>query len=515
MQRTVGERTAHLSGDPLAGATRTMRTRTYPPLGAPAWSGSRIPAIVHIGVICVRARVVGTADRRSVVPESASLWISNPGFGAAAKQQIRNRNGRAVGRRGCPRLLSGSETRQGLIGFTHQVELRGRLSHTVVVEAAPESHLRLLAEQALAQAEPGDEFLVASAGLHAVANAYVMLGLLTESKADAVLEPASEALTARGLPGSWLSIRSGAHDYWQLRSRGRDGLSWIPRAVAISSAHLAAGSADVRFEWLRLSHAGLRFQVQATAAGEGLPQRHAGLALADLSLADDAGHPYQMYWDGGSGNNTLWVGDVVALPEPPDDVAWFELRAIGSAAALRVLVPAPLPIQVGTADPPWPTAAESYLALLSAQDPPQAIGRSRGGHVVAAVAEALFLVGAIPAHSPLLPRALGREKRSSHPVLPKTWPSPVRRATQPDMRIAICAALPFSDAAVAIEGLSAWGEDIQLHVYGWPWVHSERWPMAIPSFTVRAIDDLGDEHEGATGQLARIRRRNMPRMIRY
>jgi hypothetical protein len=189
----------------------------------------------------------------------------------------------------------------------------------------------------------------------------------------------------------------------------------MPRAVAVSPVRLAAGSSDVRFEWLRLGRAGVRFQVRATAAGERLPPRHAGQALAGLSLADDAGHRYQMYWDGGSGTGTLWAGDVVALPEPPDDVAFFELSAAGSGAALRIVVPAPLPVRVGTADPLWPTAAESYLALLCAQDPPTAIGRSRGRHVVAAVAEALLFAGAIPAHSPLLPRALGRDKRSSHP----------------------------------------------------------------------------------------------------
>jgi len=353
-----------------------------------------------------------------------------------------------------------------------------------------------MAERIVARAEPG---VVEPVRLRAVADAFVMLGLLSQPEAEAVLQEANAALAARGLPGSVLSVRSGAQDYWQLRSRGPDGLSWLPRAVAISPLRLAAGSADVRFEWLRLSHAGLRFQVQATAAGEELPPLHAGLALADLSLADDAGHEYRMYWDGGSGNSTLWVGDVVALPEPPDDVAWFEFRAAGSAAGSRIMVPAPLRVQVGTAQPPWPTAAESYLALLCARDPPIAIGRSLGRDVVAAVAEALLYVGAIPAHSLLLPQALGRGKRSSHPVLPKTWPSPVRRATPPDMRIAICAALPFADAAVVIEGLSGWGEDIQLHVYGWPWMPGERWPMAIPSFTVRAIDDLGGEHEGRPG----------------
>jgi hypothetical protein len=367
-----------------------------------------------------------------------------------------------------------------------------------VVDAAAEGYLRFLAGQILARAGPGEEFLVAWAELQAVANAYMMLGLLTGPGADAVLKPAGEALTGRGMPRSWLDVWSGGDDYWQLRSSGREGPSWLPRAVAVSPARLAVGSADVRFEWLRLSRAGVRFQVQATAAGPGLPPR-AGLALSGVSLADDAGQRYEMYWDGGSGTSRLWVGDVVAPCESPGDVAWLELRAGGSAAGLRLGVPAPLPVQAGTADPPWPTAAECYLDLLEAQDPPQAIGRSRGRHVTAAVAAALLYAGAIPADSPLLTRVLGRDKRSAHPVLPTTWPTPVRRDTPPQMRIAICAALPFSGAAVVIEGLSTWGQNVQLHLCGWPWVQGKRWPASIPSFTVRAIDNLGGEHDGRLG----------------
>jgi hypothetical protein len=366
------------------------------------------------------------------------------------------------------------------------------------VDVAPDSQLRLLAERALAPAEP-DEVLVASLSLCAVANAFVMLGLLAETAAEAVLGPASQELAARGHRGPEFSIRSGAHNYWQLRSHGKGGLVWIPRAVATSRARLALAAAEMRFEWLRVSDAGVRFQVQAAAAGGELPPRHAGLALADLSLADDAGRQYQMYWDSGSGNYALWVGDVISIPAPPGDVSWFELRARGTAASARVVVP-PVPhIPVSTAAPPWPTAAESYLALLFAPDPPLTIGASRGRHVAAAVAEALFLAGAIPAESILLRRVLSREKRSSHPALPRTWPNPVRRTTEPDTQIPLCTALPFSDAAVVIEGLSAWGEDVQLHVYGWPWVHGEHWPIAIPSFTVRAFDDLGVEHEGRLG----------------
>ena len=392
--------------------------------------------------------------------------------------------------------FAGCEDAPGSI--RHRVEAGCGPAHTVVVEAAPESHLRFLAGQVLVPAGPGDEVLVASAALVAVANAYVMLGLLTEPEADAVLDAAGTAPAARGLPGSWPGIRSGADGYWRLRSRGRDGLAWMPRAVAVSPVRLAAGSSDLRFEWLRLSRAGVRFQVLASAAGESAPARRAGQALAGLSLADDAGHRYQLYWDAGSGTGTLWAGDVVALPGPPDDVAFFELSGAGSVAC-RLAVPARRPVPVGTADPPWPTAAESYLALLCSQDPPAAMGTNRGRQVVAAVAEALLVAGAVPAHSPVLLRALGRDKRSAHPVLPTTWPSPVRRDTPPDLRIAICAALPFTGAAAVIEGLSGWGKDIQLHLYGWPWVHSERWPAAIPSFTVSAIDDLGGTHDGRPG----------------
>jgi len=373
------------------------------------------------------------------------------------------------------------------------------LADTVVVEAAPGSYLRLLAGQVMVVPGPGDEFVVASAGLVAVANAFVMLGLVTEPEADAVLDAAGKAVTARGLPGSWLRIRSGADGYWRLRSRGREGLAWRPRAVAVSLVRLAAGSSDLRFEWLRLARAGVRWQVQVSAAGARLPARPAGQVLAGLSLADDAGHRYQLYWDAGSGSGSLWAGDVVALPGPPGDVAFVELSAAGSAAPFRVAVPAPRPVRVGTVDPLWPTAAESYLALLCVRDPPAAIGRSCGRRVVAAVAEALLAVGAVPAHSPLLLRALGRDKRSAHPVLPATWPSPVRRDTLPDRRIVIGVALPFTDAAVVIEGLSAWGQDIQLHLYGWPWVPGGRWPAAIPSFTISAVDDLGGKHEGRLG----------------
>jgi len=175
-----------------------------------------------------------------------------------------------------------------------------------------------------------------------------------------------------------------------------------------------------------------------------------------------------------------------------------ELATVDGPAARVVFTPPPA-VQVGPAAPPWPTPAESYLAWLSRQDPAPELGRSGGREVVAAVAEGLVSVGAMPARSPLLPPILGRHTRSSHPDLPLTWPHPVRLGTPPDLKSALCAALPLEHAAVVIEGLSAWGEDIQLHLYGWPWLHGQHWPAVIPFFNVRAIDDLGQEHEGQQG----------------
>ena len=82
---------------------------------------------------------------------------------------------------------------------------------------------------------------------------------------------------------------------------------------------------------------------------------------------------------------------------------------------------------------------------------------------------------------------------------PVTWPHPVQLGTPPDLQIALCAVLPFEHAAVVVEELAAWGEDIQLYIYGWPWVHGQRWPTAIPSFKIRATDNLGQEHEALAG----------------
>jgi hypothetical protein len=370
------------------------------------------------------------------------------------------------------------------------------------VGVAPETYLRLMA-QALAEARSLWRLRVSAASIQAVAHAFAMLGLVSVEGAEAAMTQASQALALRGASGSEPGVVAGpACEYWNMRARGPDALAWIPRAVAVGALRLSVAAADLRCDWFRMAHAGLRLRVQAAAVGQQPPSRHVGQALAELSAADDAGHSYRLRWDGGRGNHRLWTGEAVAEPmsahERADDVAWFELAAPGGPAA-RVALPARPAIPVGPAAPPWPTPAESYLAWLSRQDPAPELDRSGGRDVVAAVAEALVSAGEMPARSPLLPPILGRHKRSSHPDLPLTWPHPVHLGTPPDLQIALCAALPFEHAAAVIEGLSAWGEDIQLHIYGWPWLQGQHWPAAIPSFKVSAIDDRGHQHEGQAG----------------
>jgi len=357
--------------------------------------------------------------------------------------------------------------------------------------------------QDVAEARPPWRRRVKAASIQAVAHAFAMLGLINAEAAEAALTAASRALGLRAVGGSHAGGMPGpACGYWTLRAQGPQALAWIPRAVAVGGLRLSVAAADLHCDWFRLARAGLRFQVQAAAEGQQPPARYADMALAELSAADDAGHPYRLRWDGGRGSHGLWIGEVVAEPAPEHeragDVAWFELAAADGPAARVVFAPPPA-TPAGPAAPPWPTPAESYLAWLSRQDPAPELGRSGGRQVVAAVAEGLVSVGAMPAQSPLLPSMLARHKRSTHPDLPLTWPHPVHLGTPPDLQLALCAALPFEHAAAVIEGLSAWGEDIQLHIYGWPWMRGQHWPAAVPSFKVRAIDDLGQQHEGQAG----------------
>ena len=97
----------------------------------------------------------------------------------------------------------------------------------------PEDCLRSLAAEVLRRA-PHRPLFPDSLGLMAVANAFVMLGLLPEPRVEAVLAEHKSALEREGFGDTWgvtkgeLTVRPGAHEYWQSRMAGPGGLREVP-----------------------------------------------------------------------------------------------------------------------------------------------------------------------------------------------------------------------------------------------------------------------------------------------
>jgi hypothetical protein len=90
----------------------------------------------------------------------------------------------------------------------------------------PEGCLRSLTAEALWWAHPGRPLFPVSLGVMAVANAFVMLGLLPEPVAEAILAEHRSELERQGLGDRWgvtegeLTVRPGAHGYWQSGPQG-------------------------------------------------------------------------------------------------------------------------------------------------------------------------------------------------------------------------------------------------------------------------------------------------------
>ncbi|MGH9073895.1 MAG: hypothetical protein ACRDZQ_07215, partial [Acidimicrobiales bacterium] len=88
------------------------------------------------------------------------------------------------------------------------------------VSADPEAHLQWMAGEALGRASAGQALLGPTTGLQATANAFVVLGLLSEERAEAVLAGHRRALQAkeielRGVESGELTLLPGsAHGYW-------------------------------------------------------------------------------------------------------------------------------------------------------------------------------------------------------------------------------------------------------------------------------------------------------------
>jgi hypothetical protein len=111
----------------------------------------------------------------------------------------------------------------------------------------PEDCLRSLTETALRRARQGQSLFPVSLGLMAVANAFVMLGLLPEPRAEEILAAHRAALEQEGFGNVWgvtqgeLTVRPGAHEYWQSRIAGPVGLR---KVFQPANARVPMGTCD-------------------------------------------------------------------------------------------------------------------------------------------------------------------------------------------------------------------------------------------------------------------------------
>jgi hypothetical protein len=383
----------------------------------------------------------------------------------------------------------------------------------------PGECLRALTAEALRRAIPGQSLLPVSLGLQATANAFVMLGLLAERRAEAILAEHRAALEREGFGHDWsvakgeLSVRSGAHDYWDARLAGGAGLREVPSSVAAAGTRCVTSTAEVRFEWVKQTPAGLRLSFHATSVDRGRQPDGPGTpleqALAEISVTDDTGHRYRLHSRGavrsGPRDRSQWQhrGQLTAEPGPAGPAAWLEFGSAQGQA--RVVFEPPPQVATGGGEPAWSTAAEGYLIALARVGSFSLNGAEldpeETAQIVATVADALMAVGALPVTSSLLYTTAGSDSGWRTALLNR-WS---QRAGQrfagfrPQEHRGLAVPLRFEHATAVIESVSARGDLVSIQLYGHPWVLGEYWPMITPCFGVRAVDDAGQEHEGISG----------------
>ena len=402
----------------------------------------------------------------------------------------------------------------------------------------------------LSAVRPGESLPGIPFSYEAVANAFVLLGLLPEARAEEILAGYRTELEAKGfrfgvLTGE-LSVRPGAYGFQDAQTASRADLTEVPLAMAAGPVPLpvpGGGQTELSLTWAKLTPRGARLRFTGITPAEVRPPRpdrlsyrmvfsqdRGGQGLIDkivsgLSVADDRGRRYRLQpegWQSGPlpaespgtwPRGRRYEGEVRAEPEPATGpsgldaaASWLEF-SMGASPLVRVNMSAAGAVPNGTAEPPWPTPAECYLAELS-QVTSMSIGTDGRtveldtAGITAAVADALLRVGVLsPASSLLSGRAAAAAEHGWREELKYRWGDQAYRqaqAAEPN-RAALAVALPLRQATAVIESVTALDDYVVIQLYGHPWVWGEYWPMITPCFKVRAIDDTGAEHEGVPG----------------
>lgn len=386
----------------------------------------------------------------------------------------------------------------------------------------PEAFLRAMVAP-LSRARRGRPLPGVPFSREAVANAFVMLGLLPGARAEEILGQYRPQLEAEGfrlgvLTGE-LSVVPGALGYHEARAASRADLTGFPLAVAAGPVPIGFGGTELVVTLATLTPGGVKLRLRAVLPDPSQParelpgQRFAAEVRSGLAVTDDLGRTYRLQpvtWGDAPGEpgRRRWRGEVLAEPQPAGSAVGRALRWLEFAGAesqpVRVDMPAAAAAETGPAEPAWPTPAEAYLAeLASARSVTIATGEDSVeldvAKIVAAVADALLWTGALPPDSAVLgPRPVPVRWQEE---LAELWGRQAHlraRDNEPE-RAGLAVALPLRRATAVIENIAAHDNLVTIQLYGHPWVGGEYWPMIAPSFQVRATDDAGAEHRGMPG----------------
>ena len=411
----------------------------------------------------------------------------------------------------------------------------------------PEECLRSLVDEALQRAQAGAQVLHCTLSVRAAANAFVLLGLISEQEADKILFDYQGGLQQKGLGTSWgltdgeLPAHSGAEEVYQALVSGPAALADVPEAMAPAGvefpATLAGLSGELLLEWVKLADGQWRISFRASAKDPGgQPDRPSVVmreALAMLRVTDDTGHRYRprvenVTWDRVPISRQEWRGELVAdqNPDAPSP-AWLRIASAESGTAETIELAPPdarddqggprarpeAGIVTGTTAPRWPTPAEGYLEAL-AQVGAVKVGwtdvePAKTAEIVAIVADCLLDVGALAPDSELVLAGAPAATVPAGTAPSASWRAELaaRRASRAHLGGAatsaeavhrvLLAELPLTHARVVIERVTqASGGLVAVTLHGSPWVAKAPWPVIAPCFTVSATDDSGHAYEG-------------------
>jgi hypothetical protein len=410
----------------------------------------------------------------------------------------------------------------------------------------PEVYLRAIAAP-LARAREGSPYPVARLSVEAVANAFVVLGLLPAARAEQILAERGPALEAAGFRVGReigeLSVNPGARSFAEARAASLDRPRGVPLAVAAGPVRCRLRRHDLAITWATLTSEGIRLRYLGDArdGDRDLAGVLVGEIIEDiteLSITDDTGGTYRVPAANVPGTitgrctasgETRWIPEGEFLAEPvrgeagsPGEagslgerpaVRWLELSAGAESPPVRFEIPSPAAVPTGTARPPWPTPAECYLDQLAPPGRDWSIGSFETGTVeldtaaiVAAVGDALLAVGALPPDSAVLTGITDRVRRDWHlrlsdrqRALMEPWASSGQPSPGQPSGADLVVRLPLEQATAVLESITAREDMVSVQLYGHPWIFEESWPLIVPCFRVTAVDDTGAQYEGEPG----------------